>query len=73
VRELEDENWYDGSIEDTMSLRSQRPSFLRGRIIADIMGVAGRPDPFGARLSDAYPMCVFDFHVVSMLLFDVNY
>ena len=46
MRELEDENWYDGSIGDSVSLRSLRPSFLRGRI-ADLMGIAGRRDPFG--------------------------
>ena len=46
VRELEDEHWYDGSTGDSMSLRSQRPSFLRGRV-GDLMGIAGRLDSFG--------------------------
>ena len=44
VLELEDENRYDGSIGDSVILRLQRPSFLGGRI-ADLMGIAGRPDP----------------------------
>jgi len=46
VRELEDEDRYDGSIGDSASRGSQRPSLLRARI-ADLMGIAGRPDPFG--------------------------
>jgi len=44
VRELEDENWYDESFNERRG--SQRPSLLRGRI-ADLMGIAGRPEPFG--------------------------
>ena len=46
LRELEDEHCYDGSIGYSVNLRSQQPSFLRGRI-ADLMGIAGLPDPFG--------------------------
>jgi len=44
VRELEDENWYDESFNERRG--SQRPSLLRGRI-ADLMGIAGRPEPIG--------------------------